>query len=440
MIEALPKASHVPFFYPFMTFLQPGILWPELAPWRPILLLSVVAGVWVLIRNRAGKPPAPNFSGQRTFLWLLVYVIVQILSVYYSGVSSMLEEFDAWFVYPVFVAISLLLIRDEKSLRQYVWGMLVGGAVVVGYGLYHVAIRPPELAGRPAGAYGLYENHNDFTFILLTLLPYAFLTARTQKRALLRVMLWLFSACCAFAVVISLSRGGAVVLALEVLVLVGVVTSGRRRAVALLAVLTIGPIIVVHQFSAREAARTNDYTVESARTSRFELWTAAARMVAKHPFLGVGSRRFSEYASDYAEISHDNLGKVTHNTFLEVASGSGLLGLGSYLLMMGGLMRRLIREARAGCDDVALRSICSATLIALSAILLRSTLDAKIFDSCIFTLVAIGIATCVLVDRSRQETPSAAARAQSRTSLQRPSSQVFPAARRLPGGQPSGGS
>jgi len=50
-----------------------------------------------------------------------VFVVVQVISVYYSGVRGMLDELDFWDVYPLFVAASLLCIHDAGSLRRYVW-------------------------------------------------------------------------------------------------------------------------------------------------------------------------------------------------------------------------------------------------------------------------------------------------------------------------------
>jgi len=41
----------------------------------------------------------------------------------------MLDEFDFWIIYPLFVIASLLLIRDISSLRRYIWGVMLGSAV-----------------------------------------------------------------------------------------------------------------------------------------------------------------------------------------------------------------------------------------------------------------------------------------------------------------------
>jgi len=63
-----------------------------------------------------------------------VFVVVQVISVYYSGVPGMAGRARLLDVYPLFVAASLLCIHDAGSLRRYVWGMMLGSAVVIAFG------------------------------------------------------------------------------------------------------------------------------------------------------------------------------------------------------------------------------------------------------------------------------------------------------------------
>jgi O-antigen ligase len=418
------------FLYPFINFLQPGILWPELASWRPMLLLSGLAFLTAVMRARKGAySPFQHFT-HGAFLWLLTYVAIQIFSVYYSGVSSMISEFVAWYIFPLQVAISLLLLRSAAALRQFIWGTLLGGAAVVGHGLFTFLTRPAALSGRPVGAYGMYENHNDYTFMALTLLPFAWMLIRDQKRWLPKFALYLLSASCIAGVLVSLSRGGAIVLALEVAFLTWVSTRGVRRTLLMSGFLALAPVVVVYQFAARDAGRTNDYTVETAKSSRFELWTAAGRMIAKHPLLGVGSHRFQEYSNDYNEISHDNRGKNSHNTYLEVAAGSGLLGLFSYVAMLSLALVPLTRAWRSMGTSDPLSTIRTATFIASVSIVIRAFLDVKLFDPCIYMLLTIAIAVLALSDAQGDAAPVAAPAGASRTvARRRSSSSVYPAGR-----------
>ena len=44
----------------------------------------------------------------KTFIYLVIFILAQVFSVYYSGVMGMLDELGYWYVFPLFVVISLL--------------------------------------------------------------------------------------------------------------------------------------------------------------------------------------------------------------------------------------------------------------------------------------------------------------------------------------------
>lgn len=383
------------FWLPFLNFMQPGILFPFLAPFKPMLVASVLAGVASLQSGRQVTQLRTAYFTHPAFLWLCFFMFIQVLSVYYSGLSSMLEEFGYWNIYPIFVFVSLLLMKDEPSLRRYVWGLMLGGSVVIGMGIYLWAIKSPLLPGGRAGAYGMYENHNDYTFMILLVMPYAYLMIKYESSRFLQLLLLVLVAACSMGVVCSLSRGGILTLVAEFAMLFWVTTRGKLRVVGLVALGVIGSGVIVHQFAAREENQAGNYSAEDAKTSRYELWRAAGAMIKAHPLLGVGSRRFHEYSQDYAEISHDNRGKVAHNTFLEIAADTGILGFGSFIMMIVAMLRAL-RGPPAEEEGALLRLMKRATVITTVAILFRSSLDAKIHDWSYYTLAAIAIAVAVL--------------------------------------------
>src|SRR6266850_631794 len=328
------------FLYPFLNFLQPGVFWPALAPYKPMLVATLIAVLFELIRSRKGDAELRRrFFLHPAFIWLCAFVVVQVVSVYYGGVRGMLEEFNFWNIFVLFVVASLLSIHDVRSLRRYVWGMMLGSAVVVAFGLYAVAVQLPTLAEGRAGAYGMYENHNDYTFIIVMVLPFAYLFLRVARAWLAKLLLLALVAGCIVGVMLSLSRGGILALVLEGALILGLTTAGKRRVLAIVAVAIIGSVAITYQFNAREENQLGNYSAADAQNSRYELWRAARNMLVAHPILGIGSRRFKEFSQDYGEISHDNRGKVAHNTYMEVAADTGILGFGSFMLMLRGIFR-----------------------------------------------------------------------------------------------------
>jgi O-antigen ligase len=183
---------------------------------------------------------------------------------------------------------------------------------------------------------------------------------------------------------------------------------GGRRVAALAALAVIGTGVSIHQFAAREADQAGQYTLADSEDSRYELWRAARAVFDAHPILGIGSRRFSEYAREYAPISHDNRGKVAHNTYLEVAADTGILGTLTFVLMLLTTLRSLSRARLRTATGDGLAETQVAGFVTLGCIIFRATLDAKVYDWSFYYLVVIAIATAALASRSASAVPATA--------------------------------
>ncbi len=81
----------------------------------------------------------------------------------------------------------------------------------------------------------------------------------------------------------------------------------------------------------REAAvTTRSRPLQAVRPGRRTLWTAAVRMVAAHPVLGVGPDNFRLLYGSYAGLTHADARTHSNNMYLEVLSGGGLLMAGAF--------------------------------------------------------------------------------------------------------------
>jgi O-antigen ligase len=393
------------FLFAFCQFFQPGVFWPDLADFRPMQVIAVLALAASLTRkasfSRMDSVKHPAIK------WLLGYLFVQVISVYPNGGYALVLEFGMWSTYALFVLVSLRLISDEATLRRYIWGMLCGGVWLVGWGLWawtwHQEILAPN--GGRAGAYGMYENHNDYTFVIMQILPYLYVYWRSDKGFLRRTFLLAGLLGCVAGVALSLSRGGMIALVLEFLLIVFYTMSKKARFVLIPIVLVMGAGAVSYQYAARAANQGEGYTAEDAETSRFELWDAAENMILHHPVLGVGSRSFGEHAPEYAEISHDNRGKNAHNTFIDITATSGLAGITCFVMMIIAATRDM-KSPATGVATPFEENTRKATLIALYTICFRATLDAKEWDWSFYILTTIAAATATML-KARQQAAEA---------------------------------
>lgn len=382
------------FLYPFLVLLQPGILWPALAPYKPILILSAIAAIYGVTRSGASAQLSAKLA-QPVFIWLVAYVLIQVVSVYYGGLAPMLEMLNFWGPYALFALVAALLITDRTQLYRFIAGMLAGSSIVITYGIVAVITHAPELEGNRAGAYGMYENHNDYTFLIVMALPFAYLAIGLVDGWLFKLLLRGLVVACIIGTVLSLSRGGILALVMLLAMLYWSTSSGTRRVLGIVALGIIGVFGVAWQFAAREENQQGHYSITDSESSRYELWRAARKIIEQRPVLGVGSGRFQDYARDYAELSHNNIGKVSHNTYLEVATGSGLLGLLTFMMILWHIVKASTdgwRHAPSGVPP----PLRLATQVCIWTVMFRAMLDAKTYDWSFYFLATMAIAIATL--------------------------------------------
>jgi O-antigen ligase len=328
---------------------------------------------------------------------MIAFLVFQALSVYTTGVRGIAEEAGFWSAYAQFVALSLLLITDERALVRYVWGMIFGSIFVVGYGIYAVLAELPSAVGGRAGAYGMYENHNDFSFLIIQVLPFIYMYVRRATGFAERWFLLLALVACVAGIFMSLSRGGMLALVLELALITWLTVQKRRRLLLMPVIFVIGVLAINYQWAERAENQGDSYTAADAQDSRMELWRAARSMVLDRPLLGVGSRTFGEHSREYGEISRDNRGKNSHNTYLEVVATSGLLGFLAFVMMLRSMTRDLGRRTDSPPDW--LQATRTAATISFYAIAFRAVFDAKAHDWSFYFLLVVAIASTLLVKR-----------------------------------------
>jgi O-antigen ligase len=386
------------FAFSFANFFQPGVFWPELADYKPMQVIAVLA----LLASLKGAASHDRMDALRhpAIKWMFVFFLAQVLSVHATGVSGMVAEFGVWSVYLLFTLVSVRIVANPDMLRRYVWGMMLGSFWIICWGIYGVYAGLLAANGGRAGAYGMYENHNDYSIIIVQTLPFFFIYLRTETGFLKRLLL--LAACIAslVGIVLSLSRGGMITLVLEIVLLVMFTMTRRSQIILLPLVCALGAGAIGYQYAARAANQGEGYTAEDAETSRFELWDAGRNMILHNPLLGVGSRTFGEHAPEYGEISHDNRGKNAHNTFIDATATSGLLGVGAFIAMLVGAIREMGRKT----DRIASaweQNTRKATMIAIITMVFRAQFDAKEWDWSFYILCTIaGISGAMMKSRS----------------------------------------
>jgi putative inorganic carbon (HCO3(-)) transporter len=239
-------------------------------------------------------------------------------------------------------------VDSERRVRGLMWVMLIGGlAPAAGALRYYAAGQTVE--GR-AHWLGIFANPNELAASLVVLLPLAGCLA-AKCRLTGRVVLLGFSLLYAAAIFLTFSRGGLVGLLAALLLY-----AWRRRSAAVLCLLaaaaSVGLVSAGRYWSRDEGF--SDLSQDVSFRQRLATSRAGLAMFADHPLLGVGFGcsliAWPLYAPE--DLYRQGRGElVTHNTFIQPLSETGLAGFIPFILFLGsGLAtaRKLARRRPAG--------------------------------------------------------------------------------------------
>ena len=326
-----------------------------------LLLLPLVS--YVLVRREAiVLTPALGL--------MVVYLLVIVASSVYGGAEAASSAAVTSFLTEGLVLYLLVTnaVRTPRVLRMVVWALLLAGALMAALSIWQQATgtvgsafgglaqtTDSEVSKRLAGPIG---ETNRYAQVLLVLLPLAVYAARVERRTELRFAAVGAAILILSGVVLTLSRGASVSLALLTLAMLAVRFVRVRHILVLGAVLagfvlTVAPSYLDRLESLQGVAGATSAdrsAADNAIRGRATENLAALNVFADHPILGVGPGQFfNEYSQTYAnalDIRFLDTRRRAHNLYLELAADTGLLGLFAFLAIVITTMVQLWRLSR----------------------------------------------------------------------------------------------
>jgi O-antigen ligase len=188
--------------------------------------------------------------------------------------------------------------------------------------------------GRVTGAVGgLFGNPNDLALNMVAFLPLAVALMQDRgARPALRLVASIGAPAMAMAIIFSKSRGGTMGLIGMLLVLLYQmrrIRPGVTFAVIVACLATI-PLLPSSFTGRMSSIFDSEQDPTGSREARKELLREAAEAFQHHPLFGLGAGQFVNYDPG----SRQEAWRETHNTFLQVASELGLVGLLVFLTIL----------------------------------------------------------------------------------------------------------
>jgi O-antigen ligase len=403
-----------------------------LALWLPLLFLEYLPGAgrgsqvamaliglaWLgsLASRRTDALPAVRATRLLLAGAALLYVWLLVSLLWAPDPGEGWEDVISWTTAIAVFAIVLTTISDPRHVRWLLIAFVAGAFLSLLSGVVENGLSTSATAldtatqqeGRLQGGAG------DPNILAAGLVPAIVLAAglgASSSGLLARLSLVIVSILLVAGLAATESRGGLV--AAGVTVLAALVFFRRHRPyVIALVVLLIGAASL--WFAATPDAWHRITTFDEGGSGRTDLWRVAGRVIGDHTIVGVGLGNFKSEAGDYvrqpgalehvrkiAEVPH-----VAHNTYLQLLSESGVVGLALFLAVALGAIAAAAAAAgrfeRSG--ELRLATESRAVLVAIIAALAASIFLSNGFDRRTWVLLALApVLLGIAVARSRTQ-------------------------------------
>jgi len=314
--------------------------------WTALLVL----GLLLLVAWTIGCALHPTVR----FLWsplylpgglFLLYGLVQYranLTAYPAGTRDSLLSLTTALIY-FFLAGQLIAPDPRRNLRRWAWLTGIYSSLVAFFaiiqcfssaGLIYWLVKP-----RWGGwVFGPYVNHNHYAGLMEMLIPVGAAYALSRpKRHPARVPLGIAMVVPILSLLLSGSRGGAVALLVEILILtvlaIGATRGSRRRGLA--TILGLGLVLVMVLFFALAPGEISSRLQQIASLSqspdvslalRLRVGRDSLQILRAHPLLGTGLGSFIAVYPQYCSFPTDLHWDHAHNDYAEVLAETGVVG------------------------------------------------------------------------------------------------------------------
>ena len=327
----------------------------------------LVTSVLILLRGSVRR--------LNSYYWaLLAFFLWRILSYTWSvAPAETLAGFDR--IFPE-VVISLLVwetCRTREQTDGALQAFVLGGYILVISLAYNFAIGATSEDADRVAAGGF--NPDDFLYLIPVPIAWYLATKAGTKNTVLSWLNYGYLLVAPMGIIFTAGRA-AFVVALPIYAYI--LLSGRKAKASVKFVFTLCAVTLVFvllnlgvesKLSRLETTITNPSAASDwggALNGRDYLWAIAIKEFGQHPLFGTGATTFGYFSATTPAVTTirepDNNGLPAHNTYLSILSETGMIGLFSFVMLIG----ITIRAALQATD----RELRSAFMVAIVAMLI----------------------------------------------------------------------
>lgn len=222
---------------------------------------------------------------------------------------------------------NILKIRIE-NIELFYWGSLFSVTSLAIWGVQQYSLGNIRLEGFGGGQI-VGSNQLASAFVWAAPIAYFKILSEKKKKRKIAALICLISIIA--GIVCTQSRQA--FLAIIFCIFLYLIKSRHKlRLIAILLILGFISLPFIPRDYFERMETIGSYEEDQSATGRLDMWKAAFRVFNDFQILGVGGRNFYIIAPNYAK--EGEIVRVTHNTFLQILTEEGILGIALFLSLM----------------------------------------------------------------------------------------------------------
>jgi O-antigen ligase len=351
-----------------------------------IFAVSII--VFFLIKKIALKNP----HLPKTSINIPLYVLGAIIFVTFLRSSYFSESMRGFvrivkFIFLYFALVEFF-IEDEKRIKRAFWVLIAVASFTFLNGIFQSQygfdiLRHKEFikADHLRRISASFVHPNDFASYIIFVLPFSFCFFFKELKRNQKIFLVMNCLIGLYCLLKTSSRAAW----LGFLIGLVIYFFYYKRKISILVPLAI---ILVVAFTPHGIERMTSLFAMEQNTvwERTQLWKGTWEMVKVHPFLGFGVNTFSRYFLEYKPAIYPDI-RYTHNSYLQMWSEIGILGLGTFVSIIFIILTDVFRDMReklrkGGMEGYLLLSLVTGYV----AFLIQSAFDTNLYSLVLTTL------------------------------------------------------
>lgn len=351
-----------------------------------------------------------NFRTGAFNIFLVMFMICVLLAQIFSIMPAESRRFLVFYMTCfLMVFIMIAVIRTKEELMQVI-NMALAGLTIAGiYGVYQYIIKVPVNPawidtklnqGNLTRVFSFFNNPNDFAEVILIFVPFYCAAFFNTKNVFARLVYLAMAVPPVLSMLMTLSRGAWVALALAAVVYV---FFKEKKLIPVFVLLGFAAVPFLPQ-SILLRLRTLMNPADSSYSTRIEIWKTVAPIIKDYWLtgLGLGNETLLRVSKNYYSfVVKGSIPSHSHNLYLQIWVETGIFGITSFLAFILTTVKKSIKSIVSPGDD-GIKNVLVAGLASLAGILANGMIEYVWFDRrvMLFFWAAVGIILAAMVIRT----------------------------------------